>query len=329
MSSNPVSTNLIGALCAMAAAVFFSFNDMAIKFMSDGYALHQVVLIRSVVGMLVWLVLVMPFSGGWKVVKTQRLGIHILRGMCVVFANICFFLGLAAMPLANAVAIFFISPLLITVFSVIFLGESVGPFRWGAIAFGFVGVLIMVFGISGFSDAVAADSFQIAALLPVLAATGYAFLHILTRKIGGTESAATMLFYIQLTFIVSSLVIGLFLGDGRFAGSAHPSLEFLTRAWVIPQSADWGILIAIGVASSGGGYLISQAYRLSEAAFAAPFEYHAMPLAILFGVLVFGEYPVLSDWVGIALIIGSGLVLLWRESVKNRPLTETAPRLRR
>lgn len=321
MSSNPASTNLIGALCAMAAAAFFSFNDMAIKFLSDGYALHQVVLIRSVIGMAVWLVIVMPLSGGWSVVRTKRLGVHILRGLCVVFANVCFFLGLAAMPLAGAVAIFFVSPLLITVFSVVFLGERVGPFRWGAIVIGFIGVLVMV-NPSG-------DSFQIAALLPILAATGYAFLHILTRKIGGTESAATMLFYIQLTFIVSSIIVGLALGDGRFDGSAHPSLEFLTRAWVIPAVSDWGILLAIGVASSGGGYLISQAYRLSEAAFAAPFEYLAMPLAILFGVLVFGEYPVLRDWFGIALIIGSGLVLLWRESVKKRPLTETAPRLRR
>ena len=321
MSTSPVSLNLIGALCAMAAAVLFSINDMAIKFLSDGYALHQVVLIRSVVGMAVWLILVMPFSGGLSVVKTKRLGMHILRGMCVVVANLCFFLGLAAMPLADAVAIFFVSPLLITVFSVVFLKEKVGPFRWGAIVVGFVGVLVMVKPGTG--------SFQIAALLPIIAATGYATLHILTRKIGGTESAATMLFYIQVTFIVASGLIGLALGGGQFSGNAHPSLEFLTRAWVFPETADWGILIAIGVGGAGGGYLISQAYRLSEAAFAAPFEYLAMPLAILFGVLVFDEWPELNAWFGIALIIGSGLVLLWRESVKKRPLTETAPRLRR
>ena len=316
-----MSANLTGALCAMAAAVFFSFNDMAIKFVSDDYALHLVVLVRSVIGMFVCLVLIMPFSGGWRIIKTKRLGMHILRGCCVVFANICFFLGLAAMPLAGAVAIFFVSPMLITVFSVVFLKEQVGYFRWGAIAFGFIGVLIMV--------KPGSDSFQFAAFLPVLAATGYAFLHILTRKIGGTESAATMLFYIQFTFIVSSAIIGLTLGSGNFSGSTHPSLEFLTRAWTMPATSDWGLLFAIGFASSIGGYLISQAYRLSEAAFAAPFEYLAMPMAIVFGVLVFDEWPEVSAWIGISLIIGSGLVLLWRESVKNRPLTEIAPRLRR
>lgn len=319
--ASPMSANLVGALCAMGATVFFSINDMAIKFLADGYALHQVVLIRSLVGMFAWLVLIMPLSGGIGVVKTQKLGMHIVRGLCVVFANMCFFLGLATMPLAEAVAIFFVSPLIITVFSVIFLNEKVGVWRWGSVALGLAGVVVMM--------RPGSDTFQMAALLPVLAATGYACLHILTRKIGGTESAATMLFYIQVTFIVTSGLIGLALGDGRFSGTASPSIEFLTRAWIIPESRDWIILVAIGVGGAAGGYLISQAYRLSEAAFAAPFEYLAMPLAILFGVIVFDEWPDLNAWAGIGLIIGSGLVLLWRETIQHRMLTKTAPRLRR
>ena len=115
----PMSTNLAGALCAMGAAVFFSINDMAIKFLSDGYALHQVVMIRSVVGLFFWAAVIMPFSGGLSSMRTRRLGMHILRGLCVVMANMTFFLGLAVLPLADAVAIFFVSPLIITIFSVI------------------------------------------------------------------------------------------------------------------------------------------------------------------------------------------------------------------
>ena len=315
------SPNLVGALCAMAAAFFFSVNDMAIKFLSGDYALHLVVLIRSTVGMAICLFLILPFSGGWKVIKTKRLFMHILRGFCVVFANMAFFLGLAAMPLAEAVAIFFVSPLVITVFSVVFLGEKVGPWRWAAIALGLVGVIVMMRPGSA--------TFQMAAILPLLAATSYAFLHILTRKIGKTESAATMLFYIQLTFIFASAGFGLVFGSGRFSGSADPSLEFLLRAWSMPAVGDWWILVLIGIGSSVGGYLISQAYRLSEAAFAAPFEYLAMPLAILWGVMVFDEWPDLYAWAGIALIIGSGLVLLWREALGKRMLSRRSPRLRR
>jgi drug/metabolite transporter (DMT)-like permease len=244
-----------------------------------------------------------------------------IRGLCVVAANMCLFLGLAALPIADATAIFFISPLVITVFSVIFLKEVVGPRRWAAIAVGFVGVLVIV------KPGTAA--FQAASLLPVAAAFLYATLHMLTRKIGGTESAPTMAVYIQLTFLVASLAIGLGLGDGRFAGSGHPSLEFLFRAWDWPATADYPILIGLGISGLFGGLFISQAYRLSEAAFAAPFEYAAMPMAILWGVTVFGTWPDATAWIGIALIVGSGLYLLWRETVRETRLATKAPTYRR
>ncbi|MDQ2090912.1 DMT family transporter [Marimonas arenosa] len=313
--------NLLGALCAAVAVTCFSVNDVGIKFLSGDYALHQVVLIRSLIGSLVFFVVIMPLSGGWRVMKTRRLGVHMVRGLCVVLANMCFFLGLAALPLADAVAIFFISPLIITVFSVVFLGEHVGPRRWMAIALGFVGVLVIV--------KPGTSAFQLASLLPIVAAALYATLHTLTRKIGNTESAATMAFYIQLTFVVTSAAIGLALGDGRFAGNAHPSLDFLMRAWGPVASGDYAVLAAIGVTSVAGGYFISQAYRLSEAAFVAPFEYVAMPMAVIWGLTVFGEWPDWTAWAGIAMIVGAGLFLLWREAEVAEDVAAEGPKYRR
>lgn len=314
-------TNLTGALCAMGGMACFSVNDMAIKFLSGGYALHQVVLFRSAIGILIFVMLVMPLNGGPKVFRTRRLGMHIFRGFCVVFANTTFFLGVAAMPLADAVAIFFISPLVISVFSVIFLGETVGPRRWGAIAIGLAGVLVMM--------RPGTATFQYAALLPLAAAVGYASLHMLTRRIGGTESAATMSVYIQITFLFVSLFVGLAIGDGRFAGGASPSLEFLFRAWIWPDPADYPIFLAIGACSTFGGFLISQAYRVSEAAFVAPFEYVALPMALVWGVVVFSDWPDAMAWTGIVLIAASGLFLLWRETVKDAAVAVEAPKYRR
>ncbi|MBE0453715.1 DMT family transporter [Roseovarius autotrophicus] len=314
-------TNLTGAAYALAAVMCFSVNDVGIKFLSGGYALHQVVFIRALVALTVFAVVVMPFAGGFTVLRTRRPVVHLVRGLCVVTANMCLFLGLAALPLADATAIFFVSPLIITLFSVIFLGETVGARRWGAIAIGFVGVLVIV--------KPGTASFQAASLLPIAAAVFYATLHVLTRKIGGTESAPTMAFYIQLTFLVASVLIGLGLGDGRFSGSDHPSLDFLFRAWDWPMTRDYPILILLGITGLFGGLFISQAYRLSEAAFAAPFEYAAMPMAILWGVTVFGTWPDTTAWIGIALIIGSGLYLLWRETVREAPLATKAPKYRR
>jgi len=204
---------------------------------------------------------------------------------------------------------------------VIFLHETVGPRRWAAIAVGFVGVLIIV------KPGTAA--FQAASLLPIAAAFLYATLHMLTRRIGGTESAATMAAYIQITFLFASALIGLAIGDGRFAGSGHPSLEFLFRGWDWPATGDYPILAVLGISGLFGGLFISQAYRLSEAAFAAPFEYVAMPMAIFWGVTVFGTWPDATAWIGIALIIGSGLYLLWRETVRDARTARRAPTYRR
>jgi drug/metabolite transporter (DMT)-like permease len=313
-------SNLTGALFALMAVICFSLNDVGIKFLSDTYALHQVIFIRSTIGTVLFLAVVMPLSGGFKIMRTRRLKMHLLRGICVVFANMCLFLGLAAMPIADAVAVFFISPLVITIFSVLFLDETVGARRWAAIAVGFIGVLVIV--------KPGTSAFQVASLLPMLAATLYAVIHILARKIGGTESAVTMTFYIQVTFIIASAAFGLTLGHGAYATETHPSLSFLLRSWGPVMADDWPILIMLGVSGMLGGFFISQAYRLSEAAFAAPFEYVAMPMAIMWGVTVFGTWPDHTAWIGIALIIGSGLYLLWRESVQDDSLAGKAPRRR-
>ena len=110
-----------GPISAIIAVICFSLNDMCIKFISGDYALHQIVFFRSIIGLGLLLGFLVPFSGGFLSLRTQRLGLHLLRGLCVVFANLCFFLGLASLQLSDGVAIFFISPLLITVFSIIFL----------------------------------------------------------------------------------------------------------------------------------------------------------------------------------------------------------------
>ena len=301
-----LSPTQLGALCAAIAVVFFSINDTAIKFLSGGYPLHQVVLIRSTLGLIIIVAIIAPLTDGWAIARTKRLKAHMLRGRCVVFANMTFFLGLAAMPLADAVAIFFISPLVITVFSVFFLGESVGPRRWVAIAIGLTGVLIMM--------RPGTDAFQIASLLPLVAAFCYAAVHINTRRIGGTVSAATMAFYIQILFILDSVAVGLAVGDGRFGDQSDPSLAFLFRAWIWPVPADYPVFLIIGIGIAAAGYLISQAYRVTEASFIAPFEYLALPMSVAWGMLIFDEFPDGLDYLGMAFILGAGLFTIWREA---------------
>lgn len=311
----------LGPLSALIAVIFFSINDATIKFLSGDYALHQIVLIRSVIGLAILLAIIVPLQGGFSVLRTNRLGMHMLRGFCVVAANTTFFLGLAVLPLADAVAVFFVSPLLITAFSALLLGEKIGPRRLLAVGLGMVGVLIMV--------RPGADGFNAALLLPILAAVAYALLHVLTRKIGGTESAATMSVYIQLVFVVVSATIGATLGHGAWEDKGGEMLQFLLRGWHLPAGADWPLLVLLGIASAGGGFFISQAYRLSEASLIAPLEYVAMPIAVLAGILIFNEWPAPSTWLGMVLIIGSGLFVFWRETTLEEVPTPERPRTRR
>lgn len=300
---------LTGILCALGASAAFSVNDMAIKFLSGDYALHQVILIRSMMGMAIVLAVALPFSGGLSALRTRRPGAQLLRGMCVVASNLFYFVGLAALPLAYTSAVFFVAPLMITALSVPLLGEKVGPRRWAAVAVGFAGVLVMLRPEGGLGWA---------AVLPLASALAYAFMHMMTRHLKGTENAISLTFYTQACFIMVSAAMGLAVGDGRLADQSDPSLAFLFRGWIWPPAGDWPVLLATGFGSAIGGLLIAQAYRLGEAGLIAPFEYVAVPLAIFWGLVIFHEWPAPRDWWGIALICGAGLYIGWRETVAAR-----------
>ena len=301
----------LGALWALLASLTFSVNDTLIKFLSDGYALHQIVFTRSLTGVLLLMIVIIPLTGGYGALRTQRFGMHLIRAFFVVAANLFFYMALADLPLAIVVAIFFVAPFLITIFSVIFLGESVGKWRWLAVVVGLIGVLLIV--------RPGTEAFTLTTILPVLAALCYAAFHILTRKIGQTESLLSLTFYVPLVFLAVTTVIGLTLGQGSFSGDGHRSVEFLLRAWHWPSWADLSIMVFIGIGVTVGGAAISQAYRVAEAALVAPFEYTGLIYATAFGYLLFAEWPEFYEWIGMSLILVSGLVTVWRERVNADP----------
>jgi len=312
-----IAPNVLGVSCAIAAWFTFSLNDVGIKLLSGDYPLHQIVLIRAIIGLALTLALFMPLEGGYALIKTRNPAIHIARGLCIVMANMTFFAGLATISLPEATAIFFVAPLFITALSVLILGEKIGPRRWFAVAGGLIGVIVMV--------RPGSQAFQLAALLPLVAAAGYAVLQILPRRIGLTEKASTMTFYVQLVFVVVCTAFGLVAGDGRFAPGDSQSLDFLLRAWAWPTGSDWLVMIGLGVASGFGGYLVSQAYRMCEAGLIAPFEYLALLLAIFWSALIWNEWPDTIAWIGIALILWSGLYVFWREVVLDKKFVVRHP----
>ncbi len=298
-----------GILCITAGMIVLSLGDSLIKLLSDAYPLHEIVFGRSLIALCLAM-LFAHFEGGLRGLRTHRLPLHLCRGLLLVVANMSYFLALAALPLAEAAAIFFVAPLMITALSVPLLGEKVGVRRWIAVGIGMAGVIVML--------RPGAEVIEVAALLPVLAAFCYSLMQMITRRLGVTDKASTMAFYIQLTFVFVSAAMGLTVGDGALAGDGHRSVQFLLRAWVWPSPGDALLIAACGCLVGFGAYFLSQAYRLAEANVIAPFEYIALPFAVLWGFIFWNDLP---DWVailGIAMIAGSGLFAFFRESALGR-----------
>ncbi|WP_299699126.1 DMT family transporter [uncultured Tateyamaria sp.] len=305
----------LGILCVLIAVFCISINDMLIKQLSGEYPLHQIVFARSAIGILFSLIIV-QYEGGFGILRTNTPWQHALRGILIVIANMTFFVGLAVLPLADVTALFFVAPLFITLLSIPILGERVGVLRLSAVAVGFAGVVIMQ---RPWADADTLEVSRVVLLLPVLAALTYALNQILTRKLGVASKASAMAVYIQATFVIVSLGFFAVAGDGRYAeGATNGSVIFLLRAWVWPQGADIWVFFGLGVNSAIIGYCLSQAYRLTDAATVAPFEYVGLPLAVFWGWAVFGDLPVLEVWIGILLILGAGLFVFLREQQKAR-----------
>ena len=287
---------------------FISVNDMIIKRFSGEYPLHQMVFLRSAIGLLFTLILI-QLEGGWRILKTDQPGLHALRAVMVFASNMTYFAALAVLPLPDATALFFIAPIMITVLSIPILGERVGSRRWGAVIVGFCGTLIMVRAQGSTRGDVSIWIY----LLPILAAFFYATMQVLTRKLAKTKASA-MAFYIQITFVLFCGISGLIVGNGQFAdGVQHPSLVFLLRAWIVPSAADMSYFVLIGILATGVGYCLSQAYRSAPAATVAPFEYVLLPMSIVWGWVIFADWPGLSVWLGSAIIITAGLYVIWRE----------------
>ncbi len=299
-------------LCVMLGIVFFTANDSTIKWLSGDYPLHEIVLVRAVVAISFTLIFV-HLEGGLSILRVRRPWLHILRGLLVMCANMGFFLGLATLPLAETTALFFLAPLFITALAVPILGEKAGALRWSAVLVGFVGVLVMVRPGSGM--------LQMTALLPIAAAVAYSLMQMMTRKLGVRDKASTLAFYVHATYIVVSLSIGLSVGDGRFSDGTDPTLDFLLRAWVWPVFDDLIVMVLAGFLVAMAGYLVSQAYRLTEAAMVAPFEYISLPLAVFWGYQLWGDLPDLMSILGMVLIAGSGLFVFYRETMKGRSLS--------
>ena len=301
-----MNNNYLGISAIVLGTVCFSINDISVKLFSTEMPLHQLMFFRATFAISILLFLILPFYGGLKYLNTNNPVFHIFRGLAVVGANTFFFISIAELSLAEATAIFFIAPILITVFAVFFLEEKVGIRRSLACLIGFLGMLLII--------KPGSISFNLISLFPLIAALFYTALHIITRKYGAQEKPLTMGFYIQVCFLITSLMFasGFYIADVNVGQSK--ALTFLTGSWVSVNTFDLlHIFVGIAFPISIGGVLVSYAYKNYEASFLAPFEYGALIIAVMSTYFIWNEIPDNLSLIGITLIMFSGIFVSIRE----------------
>jgi S-adenosylmethionine uptake transporter len=279
-----------GIAFAVLAFAIFSCADAAVKWLSATHSIFQIIFLSTLFAFVPVAALVRR-EGGLAVLRPRHPGLVALCPLLLAADMVLVFFAFTRLPLADAYTMLFTTPMLVTALSVRLLGERVGWRRWTAVAVGFGGVLIVLR--PGFADL---DLGHVAALASSLF---FALSLIVARRIGGSESGSTLLVSMMLALLVVTAPV-------------PPAV------YVDSTPADLAMLAAIGLLMGLGHLGLIQALRLAPSAVVAPFHYSQIVWAIVFGLLLFGNRP--SPWViaGSAVIIASGLYILWRETLRAR-----------
>jgi len=271
--------------------------DAIAKILTDTLAPGQVAWGRFLFQTVV--ILPLMVASGRRIRTTQPL-VHVVRGLLIAAALLLIIWALKYLPLANAIAIFFVEPLILTLMSAAFLGERIGARRLTAVVVGLVGALVVI--------RPNWEAFGWAAILPLGTAVCFAGYLTLTRHAASDGEPLAMQLWAGF-FAALGLSVMIILGEG---------LEIAVIDPVWPSGRDWSLLVALGMLSALSHVMIAFAFQLSPAGILAPFQYLEIISATALGFLVFGDFPDAVTWLGTALIIGSGLYVFLRERTLAR-----------
>ncbi len=288
-TENPVH----GVLLVTAAVFCFSCSDASSKYLMDVLPAVQVTWLRFAVFVLVMAPVALRM-GPAAALRSSHPILQVLRGLGVVVSGLLFILALGVIPLAEATAMAFVSPLFVTALSVPLLGEAVGPRRWAAVLTGLAGVLIIV--------RPGTDAFDPAAVLPILAALIWAGSLVITRKTSGAENPLTTMIYSALVGFVGLSVLVPF-------------------AWVGLGWREVGLGLLTGLTATAAQCFIVLAYRQASASLLAPFFYSQLVWSVLLGFAIFGSVPDSWTLAGTGVILASGLYTVHRERLRAQGRT--------
>ena len=276
-----------GIVLMMAGILMLTINDATGKWLTDDYPVSQVISLRSVF-ILIPLSVFIFVRGGLLAFRPTRITNHLLRSFFFIGSTFCIVAALSLMPLADAIAFTFISPIIIAALAPFVLGEKIDRRRWAAIIIGFIGVLVMLKPTQ--------DSFQWAAFIALAAVCFSALRDMITRRISAEEHSDLILFYSTIAVMIVGLVAAIFF------------------PWRMPNYSDFGLFALVGVLNGGAHYLLIEAHRWAEASVIAPFRYSGLVWAIILGFFIWDDIPDVWVLLGSVLVVSSGLYILQREN---------------
>ncbi len=288
---------LLGVGYLLAFSIMIPAMDALAKDLSSVLPVLQIVWGRCIFHLAMMLPFVLVRHGLRGLWPTQ-IGMQVLRGALMLACIYTFFQALKFMPMADALALAFVGPLVQTALSPLLLGEQVGPRRYAAVIVGFAGVLIVLRPGGDFAGWYT--------LLPMATGLCYALYAITTRRLA--HSAPTV---VTLTFTA--------LFGAVIMSAAMPAV------WQPPDALAWGKLVAIAALAAVGNYCVIRAYEFAPASLLAPLHYTEIVSATLLGLLLFGDFPDLQTWLGIAVIVSAGIYIAVREGRLARIAGRGAP----
>ena len=297
----PTDRTGLAIVLSLLALTLFDCMGLVIKHLSDRYTAVELSAWRNLFGLLP-AVIALQFSSAWRSngrpLRIRQWRLAIARGLIVTVAQLCFYISLGVLAFATASTITYANALFMTAMAVPLLGERVGWVRWCAVLIGFVGVILVV--------QPGSDAFTPYALLPLAAALFYAFVGVSARMVDEAVPSALLSLYSSFTAVVASILI-VFVWGGF-----SPIETWNDFAWIAAMGAFGGTAVLFLVFS----------YRMAEQSNLAPFNYFGIPLAFFLGWLFFDEAPWDSLFPGALLIVGGGLMIIWRERRLRRALQE-------
>ena len=272
----------------------FSIMDLIVKW-SDSYPLGQVLFFRGFFGLVIYFFLI-PRERLKNFYYTKRAGLHFLRCLFGLIALISIFIALRNLPLATVVSISFAAPIFTTIFSIFFLTEKVGFYRWLAVIVGFIGIVII--SEPGFS------SLNLYFIFPIIFCLGLSYVAIAIRQLSTTEPV----WLIALNFSAAITIVSFF------------TIPF---GWVMPNLKDLILLSFIGIFGGFANLWLSQSYKYSEVSLVTPLKYLALVFAIIFGYFIWNEIPSIKTLAGALLVIISSIIIFRREIALKKQVSVT------